>query len=100
MGVAELGGVRVQSLTTLQDQLRFSGEKLRLVSGLTAATFFREIFCQRNGGQHGLGFIDRFLKFTLRRRVIDPAASGLHIGSAIFDQRGSDGDAAIEISVE
>src|ERR1039458_3490263 len=60
----------------------------------------RESFRHRHGLEHGLGFVDGFLKFAFGRRIADPAAPGLHVSFAVLEQRGTDGDARVEIAVE
>src|ERR1035441_3688934 len=60
----------------------------------------RKSFRHRHSLEHGLGFVDGFLKFALGRRIVDPAAPGLHVSLAVLEQRGADGDAGVEIAVE
>src|ERR1700722_6242190 len=59
-----------------------------------------ETLGERDGLEHGLGFVHRFVEFTFRRRIVDPTTTGLDVSHAVLDQRGADGDAAIEVAVE
>src|SRR5205085_9206936 len=59
-----------------------------------------EAFGQGDGFEHGFGFVHGLLVFALGSGVVHPAAAGLHVGFAIFDEGGADGDAAIKVSIE
>src|SRR6266568_508859 len=60
----------------------------------------RKAFRQRHGFEHGFGFVDGFLIFAFGRGIVDPAAAGLNVSLAVFDQRGADGDATVKVAVE
>src|SRR5688572_22159198 len=55
---------------------------------------------QRDRFEHRFGLVEGLLVFTFRSGVIDPAAARLHVGFAVLEQSGANGDAAIEIAVE
>ena len=59
-----------------------------------------EMLRQGHRLEHRFGFVHRLLEFRFGLRIVDPAATGLDEGPAVLDQRGTDGDAAIEIAVE
>ena len=55
---------------------------------------------QRHGFEHRFALVHRFLKFRFGFGVVHPAAAGLHVGFALLEQRGADGDAGVQIAVE
>ena len=65
-----------------------------------AALTLGKVFRQSNRLQHCFGFVHRFLKFLFRDRIVHPPAAGLDIRLATLQQRGANGNAAIEVPVE
>src|SRR5436190_13421238 len=59
-----------------------------------------EAFRQSHRFDHRLRFVHRLLVFAFGRGIIDPAAAGLYVSFAVFEQSGADRDATIEVPVE
>src|SRR5436309_1103592 len=59
-----------------------------------------EMLGQGHRLEHRLGFVHRLLEFRFGLRIVHPSAADLDEGPALLDERGADGDAAIEIAVE
>src|SRR5262245_40861672 len=55
---------------------------------------------QSDGCSHRPRFVDRFGVLPVRCRVVNPAPTDLHVGLAVLQQRGADGDAAVQVAVE